>query len=38
MIAATFIATLFIPMFFVILSRTRARAVSSSTVAEEGAA
>jgi HAE1 family hydrophobic/amphiphilic exporter-1/multidrug efflux pump len=38
MIAATFIATLFIPLFFVILSRTKARAAPSSTVAEEGVA
>jgi len=38
MIAATFIATLFIPLFFVILSRTKARAARSSTVAEEGLA
>jgi len=39
MLAATFIATLFIPLFFVILSRTRARTASPAAVdAAEGAA
>jgi HAE1 family hydrophobic/amphiphilic exporter-1/multidrug efflux pump len=39
MLAATFIATLFIPLFFVILSRTRARtAVTTPVDTAEGAA
>jgi multidrug efflux pump len=38
MIAATFIATLFIPLFFVMLSRTKARPVPPSTVTEEAPA
>jgi multidrug efflux pump subunit AcrB len=40
MLAATFIATLFIPLFFVILSRTKARMASepAATGAEEPSA
>jgi multidrug efflux pump len=38
MLAATFIATLFIPLFFVILSRTRARPVPAEADAEQGTA
>ena len=38
MIAATFIATLFIPMFFVMLSRTKARPTPSPAVVEESSA
>jgi HAE1 family hydrophobic/amphiphilic exporter-1/multidrug efflux pump len=37
MLAATFIATIFIPLFFVLLSRTRARADAAAAATEEPA-
>ena len=38
MLAATFVATLFVPLFFVILSGTRARTAPSAAIVKEGAA
>jgi len=38
MLAATFIATLFVPLFFVILTRTKARAAPAPVAVEEGSA
>jgi HAE1 family hydrophobic/amphiphilic exporter-1/multidrug efflux pump len=37
MLAATFIATVFIPLFFVVLSCARIRAPQAPTLAEEAA-